>query len=117
MNQEILKVENLTKTFRLSLKQRKIEKTALTEKIAVDKLSFSVREGEIYGLLGPNGAGKTTTLRVIATLIRPGGGDVFVDGASVVHDPDAVRRQIGFLTSELKLEEFFTPGYLFDFFA
>lgn len=117
MNQEILKVENLTKTFRLSLKQRKIEKTTLTEKIAVDKLSFSVREGEIYGLLGPNGAGKTTTLRVIATLIRPGGGDVFVDGASVLHDPDAVRRQIGFLTSELKLEEFFTPGYLFDFFA
>lgn len=117
MNQEILKVEGLTKTFRLSVRQRKIEKTAAREKIAVNGLSFSVNEGEIYGLLGPNGAGKTTTLRVIATLIRPDSGDVFVGGASVMRNPDGVRRQIGFLTSELKLEEFFTPDYLFDFFA
>ena len=117
MEQEILKVENLTKKFRLSLRQRKIEKTAAKEKIAVNGLSFSVNEGEIYGLLGPNGAGKTTTLRTIATLIRPDGGDVYVGGASVVHDPGAVRRQIGFLTGDLKLEEFFTPGYLFDFFS
>ncbi len=117
MNREILKAENLRKTFRLSARQRKIEKTAEKYKVAVDGLSFSVKEGEIYGLLGPNGAGKTTTLRIIATLIKPDGGDVAVGGTSVVHDPDGVRRQIGFLTSELKLEDFFTPNYLFDFFA
>ena len=117
MSNEILKAENLLKTFRLSAKQRKIERTDEKYKVAVDGLSFSVNEGEIYGLLGPNGAGKTTTLRIIATLIKPDGGDVTVGGASVVRDPDAVRRQIGFLTSELKLEDFFTPDYLFDFFA
>ena len=117
MHKEILKVENLRKTFQLSAKQRKIEKTTSTCKVAVDGLSFSVYEGEIYGLLGPNGAGKTTTLRTIATLIRPDSGDVSVDGASVVNNPDGVRQKIGFLTSELKLEDFFTPNYLFDFFA
>ena len=64
-----------------------------------------------------NGAGKTTTLRMLATLIRPDEGDAFVDGVSVVKDPDAVRGRIGFLTGELKLEDFFTPNYLFDFFS
>ena len=117
MNKEILKIENLKKTFKLSAKQRKIEKTLQNCKVAVDGLSFSAYEGEIYGLLGPNGAGKTTTLRTIATLIKPDSGDVFVDGVSVVRSPDGVRKQIGFLTGELKLEDFFTPNYLFDFFA
>ncbi len=117
MQNAILKVENLRKTFQLSTKQRKIEKTTSTCKVAVDGLSFSAYEGEIYGLLGPNGAGKTTTLRTIATLIKPDNGDVSVDGASVVNNPDGVRQKIGFLTSELKLEDFFTPNYLFDFFA
>ena len=84
---------------------------------AVDHLSFTAYEGEIFGLLGPNGAGKTTTLRLLATLIRPDSGDAVVDGASVVREPDAVRGRIGFLTSELKLEECFTPNYLFNFFA
>ncbi|MBQ7324939.1 MAG: ATP-binding cassette domain-containing protein, partial [Clostridia bacterium] len=58
----MLTATNLKKTFKLSKKQQKIEKTGLSEKVAVDGLSFSVSEGEIYGLLGPNGAGKTTTL-------------------------------------------------------
>ncbi|MBQ4111456.1 MAG: ATP-binding cassette domain-containing protein, partial [Clostridia bacterium] len=74
-------------------------------------------KGEIFGLLGPNGAGKTTTLRILATLIRPDEGDATLDGISVVKDPDAVRSRVGFLTGELKLEDFFTPNYLFDFFS
>lgn len=114
---ELIKVENLSKTFKLSKKQQKIEKTNSTLRRAVSGLSFEAYEGEIYGLLGPNGAGKTTTLRMLATLIKPDSGDAFIDGHSIVKEPDAVRSKIGFLTSELKLEEFFTPNYLFDFFS
>ena len=83
----------------------------------MDHLSFTAYEGEIFGLLGPNGAGKTTTLRMLATLIRPDSGDAWMDGASIVTQSELVRRKIGFLTSELKLEDFFTPNQLFQFFG
>ena len=99
---DVLVAENLKKTFRLSAKQRKIEKTPLREKVAVAGVSFHAKRGEIYGLLGPNGAGKTTTLRMLATLIKPDEGDALVNGFSIVKQPDKVRSQIGFLTSELK---------------
>lgn len=115
--ENVLTAVNLRKTFRLSAKQRKIEKTPLREKIAVDGLSFSAKRGEIYGLLGPNGAGKTTTLRMLATLIKPDSGDAVIDGFSIVRQPEKVRSKIGFLTSELKPDEFFTPSYTFDFFS
>lgn len=114
---EILIVNNLKKTFLLSKKQQKINKTKEKTLVAVDDLSFKVHEGEIFGLLGPNGAGKTTTLRIISTLIKPDSGDVIVDSFSVKKDHIEVRKRIGFLTSELKLEDFFTPNYLFDYFS
>ena len=114
---EIVQAVELKKTFQLSRKQRKIEKTDAAKKVAVNGLSFSARKGEIYGLLGPNGAGKTTTLRMISTLIRPDAGDAFVCGHSIVKEPEKVRDKIGFMTGELKLEGFFTPDYLFDFFG
>ncbi|MBQ7643376.1 MAG: ABC transporter ATP-binding protein, partial [Clostridia bacterium] len=79
--------------------------------------SFSAYRGEIFGLLGPNGAGKTTTLRIISTLIKADEGDAVVDGASVKKEPEKVRAKIGFLTSELKLEDYFTPDYLYDYFS
>lgn len=115
--EEILRVDNLKKTFKLSRRQQMLEKTSSAIRVAVDGLSFSVNRGEIFGLLGPNGAGKTTTLRMLATLIKPDSGDAFIDGKSVVKEADAVRGKIGFLTSELKLEEFFSPSYLYDFFS
>ncbi len=114
--EEILIVKNLSKTFKLSRKQRKLEGGATVKK-AVDNLTFTAYKGEIFGLLGPNGAGKTTTLRMLATLIKPDGGDAVIDGASVVSDPYGVRSKIGFLTSELKLEDFFTPNYLYNYFS
>ncbi|MEF9875606.1 MAG: ABC transporter ATP-binding protein [Gordonibacter sp.] len=86
-------------------------------KTAVNGLSFTVQAGEIYGLLGPNGAGKTTTLRMLAALVKPDEGDAFIEGASIVSDPMKVRATVGFLTSELRLEETFSPDYLFDFFS
>ncbi len=115
--EEILKVDGFSKTFTLSRKQQKIERTTAKRKVAVDNLTFSAYRGEIFGLLGPNGAGKTTTLRMLSTLIRPDSGDAILDGCSVMNQPEEVRGKIGFLTSELKLEDFFTPNYLFDFFS
>ncbi len=113
----VLSAKGLKKTFTLSRKQQALEKTTLKRKVAVKDLSFDAYRGEIFGLLGPNGAGKTTTLRMIATLISPDEGDVTVEGVSVVKNPAEVRGRIGFLTSELKLEDFFTPNYLYDFFS
>ena len=112
----ILQAMDLKKRFKLSAKQQKLENSRRKFVDAVGGLSFSVNRGEIYGLLGPNGAGKTTTLRMLATLIRPDAGDALLEGRSIVKEPEEVRR-IGFLTSELKLEDYFSPSYLFDFFA
>ena len=113
----IIQVTGLKKTFRLSARQQKLERTNSRLKVAVNDLSFSANEGEIFGLLVANGAGKTTTLRMLATLIRPDEGTAVLDGADIVAEPERVRRKIGFLTGELKLEEYFTPNYLFDFFC
>jgi sodium transport system ATP-binding protein len=115
--QEILSVQGLSKSFELSKKQQKREKSGQRIKVAVDNLSFSAYQGEVFGLLGPNGAGKTTTLRMLTTLLKPDTGDALVDGISISGKPREVRRRIGFLTGELKLEDFFTPSYLFDFFS
>lgn len=115
--EQIISVDNLKKTFTLTKKQQKLEKTNQKVKVAVDGLSFNVHKGEVFGLLGPNGAGKTTTLRMLATLIKPDQGDALIDGSSIIKNSNEVRKKIGFLTSELKLEEFFTPNYLYDFFS
>lgn len=110
-------VENLTKVYKLSKKQMQKEKTKNTTKVAVDKVSLSAKKGEIYGLLGPNGAGKTTTLRCIATLLQPTEGRVTVAGFDTVKEPKEVRKKIGFLTNEIKLDPNFTADYMFDFFG
>ena len=117
MTEIVLQADNLKKTFTLSRKQQKLDKTTEKKKVAVNGLSFTARKGEIYGLLGPNGAGKTTTLRMLATLIKADEGDASVAGYSISKEADMVRTKIGFLTSELKPDEFFTPSYLFDFFS
>jgi len=95
----------------------KINKTKDKTKVALDGVSFTAYAGEIYGLLGPNGAGKTTMMRIISTLIKADEGDVTLMGHSVKTSPDNVRKNLAFLTSELKLEEFFTPSYIYDFYS
>lgn len=112
-----LEVQHITKTFKLSKKQQKLEKTNDKLKVACNDVSFTAYPGEIYGLLGPNGAGKTTALRSISTLIKPDSGDIIVGGSSVIDEAYAVRGKIGFLTSDLKLEDHFTPNYLFTYFS
>ncbi len=64
---------------------------------AVNQLSFSVMPGEVVGFIGPNGAGKTTTMRILSTLDEPDEGDAYVDGFSVINDPDQVRFRLGFM--------------------
>lgn len=113
---ETIIVKDLKKTFLLSRKQMKIDKTTSNVKVAVDGVSFTTYSGEIYGLLGPNGAGKTTTLRCISTLIKPDSGSITVNGFDV-KDEINVKRSICFLTNELKLEEQMTPNYAFEYYA
>ena len=64
---------------------------------AVDDVSFEVHAGEVFGYIGPNGAGKTTSMRILATIDEPTAGDAYIDGFSVVEDPDRVRRRVGFM--------------------
>ena len=64
---------------------------------AVNDITFAVRRGHVFGYIGPNGAGKTTSMRILATLDLPSYGDAFVDGFSVVNDPEHVRRRLGFM--------------------
>lgn len=111
----VVNVKDLKKKFKISKRQRKIQQCRTN--IALNGLSFEVNKGEIYALLGTNGAGKTTTLRILSTLLKPDDGKCYIDGVNVSEEPDKIRSKIGFLTSELKLDGFFTPNYLYDFFS
>ena len=82
----MLKLENVTKYY--------------DDFLAVDNLSFDVKEGEIFGLLGVNGAGKTTTFRMILNLIEPTSGNITLDGKKIDY---SVTDKIGFLTEERSL--------------
>ncbi|MDQ7778879.1 MAG: ATP-binding cassette domain-containing protein [Planctomycetota bacterium] len=85
-----------------------IEVEGLTKRfgdiVAVDRLSFQVGEGEIFGLLGPNGAGKTTTIRILLTLIRPNEGKVTVGGLDVLTRPGEVRQLAGYVPQEISVD-------------
>lgn len=111
----VVNVKDLKKEFKISKRQRKIQQCRTN--IALNGLSFEVNKGEIYALLGTNGAGKTTTLRILSTLLKPDDGKCYIDGVNVSEEPDKIRSKIGLLTSELKLDGFFTPNYLYDFFS
>ncbi|MFN7963383.1 MAG: ABC transporter ATP-binding protein [Thermoanaerobaculia bacterium] len=70
---------------------------------AVDRISFAVAEGEIFGFLGANGAGKTTAIRMLIGLLRPSSGQGIVAGFDVARDPEAVKRQIGYMSQKFSL--------------
>lgn len=110
-------IKDLSKVYKLSKKKMKELKTKDTIKKAVDQVNVQARKGEIYGLLGPNGAGKTTTLRCIATLLKPTEGSIEVCGFNTMTKPEEVRKRIGFLTNEIKLDPQFSPDYMFKFFG
>lgn len=91
-------VENLTKRYNGTL--------------AVDRLNMDIPEGEIYGFVGANGAGKTTTMRIIAGLLAPSSGKVFIDGIDVSKEPLEVKKHIGYMPDffgvydDLKVSEY-----------
>jgi len=84
---------------------------------AVDNLSFSVYEGEIFGLLGPNGAGKSTTIHVITSLSDFSKGSISVDGMDIVKEKDKVKRMIGMVPQEVALYPFLSAEENVSFFA
>ena len=84
-----IRVEGLTRAF-----------GALT---AVDRLTFAVRRGELFGLVGPDGAGKTTTLRMLAGVMRPSAGDAVVNGVSVAADPEGVKHALAYMPQRFGL--------------
>ena len=70
---------------------------------AVDRVTFSVEEGEIFGFLGPNGAGKTTTIRMLIGLLPPTSGEGWVSGLSILTEGEAIRRRIGYMSQRFSL--------------
>jgi len=84
---------------------------------AVDRLSFDVAPGELFGIVGPDGAGKTTTVRMLAGVLRPTSGEVLVAGISVVRDPEGVKRRIAYMAQRFGLYEDLTVRENLDFYA
>lgn len=84
---------------------------------AVADVSFTVQAGEVFGYIGPNGAGKTTSMRILSTLDEPSAGDAFVDGFSVLEDPDRVRARLGFMPDYFGTYQNVSVWEYLDFFA
>ncbi len=96
-------VDNLTKTF--------------GDFVAVDRVSFDVRKGEVFGFLGSNGAGKSTTIRMLCGLLKPTSGTAHVGGIEVGRDPEGVKRRIGYMSQRFSLYEQLTVDQNIRFFG
>jgi ABC-2 type transport system ATP-binding protein len=85
--------------------------------VAVDRLTFEVKQGEILGFLGSNGAGKSTTIRMLCGLLRPTSGTARVGGIDVGRDPEGVKRRIGYMSQRFSLYEKLTVDQNIAFFG
>jgi ABC-2 type transport system ATP-binding protein len=85
--------------------------------VAVKDLSFTVKQGEIFGFLGANGAGKSTTIRMLCGLLRPTSGTALVGGLDVSRDPEGVKRRIGYMSQRFSLYEALTVDQNIRFFG
>ncbi|KYK20900.1 ABC transporter ATP-binding protein [Thermoplasmatales archaeon SG8-52-4] len=103
MDLDIITTENLIKKF--------------NDLTAVDKVTFSVKKGEIFGFLGPNGAGKTTTIKMLTTLLNPTGGTAQVTGFDIIKNRNNVRKNIGIVFQEPALDTELTGKENLDFHA
>ncbi len=84
---------------------------------AVDRISFEVERGEIFGFLGANGAGKSTAIRMMCGLLKPTSGTAVVDGVDVSRDPEDVKRRIGYMSQKFSLYEALTVEQNIRFFG
>ena len=98
-----------------------IEVKSLSKKfggfIAVDNISFAVRQGEIFGFLGANGAGKTTTIRMLCGILAPTSGDALVSGISIMNDANKVKTRIGYMSQRFSLYNDLTVEENINFFS
>ncbi|MFK8112353.1 MAG: ATP-binding cassette domain-containing protein [Rubripirellula sp.] len=104
----MIHVQHLTKTY---------EDLSRGAFLAVDRVSFSVRPGEIFGLLGANGAGKTTVLRILSTVLSPTSGIATVANYDVDRDPAEVRRRIGFVSNNTAIYDRMTAWEMVEYFG
>jgi ABC-2 type transport system ATP-binding protein len=91
---DAITIKNLTKSFK--------------DLQVLKGINLSVKRGTMLALLGPNGAGKTTTVRILSTLLKPDGGDVFVNGFEIVKEADEVRKTIGLTGQYAAIDEYLT---------
>jgi len=84
---------------------------------AVDDLSLSIEEGDIFGFIGPNGAGKTTTMRVLVTLLEPTAGQAFINGLDVTKEGRKVRRLVGYMPDFMGVYDDLKVFEYLEFFA
>ncbi len=94
-NSEAVRVENLEKRF--------------GRFVAVDRISFSVKRGEIFGFLGPNGAGKSTTIRMLCGIISPTSGQGQVAGHDIYGEAEEIKQAIGYMSQKFSLYEDMSP--------
>ena len=99
----MLKIEHLTKQY--------------GELKAVDDLSLHIKPGEIYGFIGHNGAGKTTTLKAVAGILRFDGGEIFIDGKSVLREPIECKRVTAYIPDNPDIYAFMTGMQFLNFVA
>ena len=85
--------------------------------MALAGINFDAMPGQIYGLLGPNGAGKTTALRILSTVLKPTSGTVTVNGFDVIEDPEQVRRNIGFVSTNTAIYDRMTAWEMVQYFG
>jgi ABC-2 type transport system ATP-binding protein len=83
--------------------------------VAVDGISFNVKEGEVLGLLGPNGAGKTTAMRILACFLKPDSGTATICGYDILKNPIDVRRSLGYLAENVPAYNEMTVGSFLNF--
>lgn len=103
MEKYSIEVDNLRKTF--------------GKFVAVDDVTFNVKQGEIFGFLGANGAGKSTTIRMLCALLEPSGGRAVVGGYDIQKNPEDVKRNIGYMSQRFSLYEDLTVAENIDFFG
>jgi ABC-2 type transport system ATP-binding protein len=84
---------------------------------AVDNLNLEIKKGVVFGFLGPNGAGKTTTIKMMAGVLKPTEGQVFIDGIDIDHDPSEAKRRIGFVPDQPFVYEKLTGREFLQFVA